>query len=132
MTAALTAVEAYIDAFNAGDVDAMAALFAENGSILDGMPPHSWIGPTAARDWFRDVMAESAHVGAADYHVTFGEPVHDAVSGDSAYVVVPATMSFELNGESRIQTGSLFTVALTRGDDGWRIATWAWTKGRAT
>jgi ketosteroid isomerase-like protein len=126
---ALATVHAYLDAFNAGDIDAMANLFAEQGSILDGMAPHLWTGPTAVRDWYRDVMTESAHVGASGYHVTLGDAVHNAVSGASAYVVVPATMTFYRDGEPRTQAGSFFTVALRQQAEGWRVAGWSWTKG---
>ncbi|GAS89568.1 YybH family protein [Mycolicibacterium brisbanense] len=125
----LDAVRAYLDAFNAGDPAAMSALFAPDGSILDGMAPHLWLGPTAAADWYRDVLTEGAHLGASGYEVTIGEPAHNTVTGDSAYVVVPATMTFDLGGTTITQTGATFTVALRRGADGWRVAAWAWAKG---
>jgi hypothetical protein len=37
----------YLDAFNRGDVKAMAAAFAVPGQILDGMAPHVWQGAWA-------------------------------------------------------------------------------------
>jgi ketosteroid isomerase-like protein len=126
----LEAVQQYIDAFNYGDVDGMAAIFADSAAILDGMPPHLWQGPTATRDWYRDVLVEGELHGAAGYFVTLGEPVHNNVTGDSAYVVVPATMSFTVNGNKVTQTGAFFTVALRELTEGWRIAAWAWTKGK--
>ena len=43
-------VRSYAEAFNRGDVKAMAALFDASGSILDGMAPHVWQGPTACQD----------------------------------------------------------------------------------
>ena len=49
--------------------------------------------------------------------------------GDSAYVVVPATMTFKGHGEQVTQTGAVFTVALRKLAEGWRIAAWAWAKG---
>ena len=110
----LGAVHDYLTAFNAGDIDAMTAAF---------------VGPTAVADWYRDVMAESAHLGAANYHVTLGEPLHNDEKGDSAYVVAPATMTFDLNGTTTTQTGSVFTLALRKVTDGWRVAAWAWAKG---
>ncbi|MEU1208775.1 nuclear transport factor 2 family protein [Nocardia sp. NPDC005825] len=125
----LHTVQTYLDAFNAADPVAMSAAFTPDGSILDGMAPHRWLGPTAAADWYRDVLAESAHLGASGYHVTIGDPLHDEVTGDAAYLVVPATMTFDLNGTRITQTGARFTVALRRLADGWRIAAWAWTKG---
>jgi hypothetical protein len=128
----LGAVQAYLDAFNAGDPAAMSAAFAADGSILDGMAPHLWLGPTAAADWYRDVLTEGADLGASGYRVTIGAPVHNDTTADSAYVVVPATMTFDLNGTSVTQTGATFTVALRHLADGWRVAAWAWAKGQRT
>ena len=125
----MTAVRQYIDAFNKGDVQVMAASFADLGSIIDGMAPHVWHGPTAALDWYRDVLSAGKQHGASDYVVTVGEPLHNNVTGDSAYVVVPATMSFKVGGKQVTQTGAVFTVALRKLAEGWRIAAWAWAKG---
>jgi ketosteroid isomerase-like protein len=124
------AVRRYIDAFNSGDAKAMASCFAETATILDGMPPHLWHGSTASDDWYRDVLAEGKHAQARGYLVTLGTPLHSNVTGDSAYVVVPATMSFDLRGERVTQTGALFTVALRKSNGVWKIAAWAWAKGK--
>lgn len=126
----LLAVQQYIEGFNAGDVEKMAETFADSAAILDGMAPHLWQGSTATRDWYRDVVTEGEHVGASGYFVTIGEPVHNAVTDDSAYVVVPATMTFDLGGKAVTQTGASFTVALRNVAGGWRIAAWAWTMGK--
>jgi ketosteroid isomerase-like protein len=125
----IATVHQYIDAFNRGDAEQMAALFAVPGSILDGMAPHLWVGPTAAQDWYRDVLIEGKAHGAAGYFVTLGEPLHNNVTGDSAYVVVPASMTFKVQGKQITQSGAVFTVALRKGAEGWRIAAWAWAKG---
>jgi hypothetical protein len=79
----LEGVQAYLDAF-ADDPAAMSAAFTADGSILDGMAPHLWQGPTAVADRYSDVMAESAHLGASGYQVTLGAPVHYDVTGHSA------------------------------------------------
>jgi ketosteroid isomerase-like protein len=125
----MATVRSYIDAFNVGDAKAMAAAFAPQSSILDGMAPHLWVGPTASQDWYRDVLAEGKQHGASEYRVTLGELRHADVTGDAAYVVVPATMTFMLQGKRVTQTGALFTVALRKLAEGWRIAAWAWAKG---
>jgi hypothetical protein len=75
-------------------------------------------------------LIEGEHHGASGYHVTLAEPLHDNVTGDSAYVVVPATMTFKVGGRQVTQTGAVFTVALRRDPEGWRIAAWAWAKGK--
>jgi hypothetical protein len=120
----------YIDAFNKADTKAMAGCFAVPGSILDGMAPHVWSGPTATEDWYRDVLVEGARHGASDYFVTLGTPLHATVTGDSAYLVFPATMTFKIHGKQVTQSGAIFTAALCHSADGWRIAAWAWAKGQ--
>lgn len=123
-------VHQYIDGFNKGDAKVMAATFAVPGSILDGMAPHVWQGPTATQDWYRDVLVEGEQHGASGYLVTLGEPLHNNVTGDSAYVVVPATMTFKVHGKQVTQIGAVLTVALRKLAEGWRIAAWAWAKGK--
>ena len=125
----MATVRNYIDAFNRGDAKAMATAFALQSSILDGMAPHLWVGPTASQDWYREVLAERKQHGASGYCVTLDKPRHANVTGDAAYVVVPATMTFNLQGKQIIQTGAVFTVALRKLAEGWRIAAWAWSKG---
>lgn len=51
------------------------------------------------------------------------------VTGDAAYVVVPATMTFNVHGKQITQSGAVFTMALRRFSDGWRITAWAWAEG---
>lgn len=128
----VSVVQQYIAAFNKGDSKAMATLCANPMSILDGMAPHVWHGATATQDWYKDVLAEGEHLGVKGYTVTLGKPLHANVTGDAAYVVFPATMTFELKGKQITQSGALFTVALRKLSAGWRLASWAWAKGTAS
>jgi ketosteroid isomerase-like protein len=130
-TETVATIRQYIKAFNNGDAKAMAASFAPSGSILDGMAPHLWQGPTAAQDWYRDVLIEGEQHKASGYFVTLGEPLHNNITGDTAYVVLPATMTFKVGDKQVTQTGAIFTVALRKLANGWRIAAWAWSKGTA-
>ena len=132
MSDPMAAIHAYIDAFNAGDPQAMATVFAIPGSILDGMAPHIWHGPTATQDWYRDVLIEGEHIGASGYFVTLGEPRHVNITGEAAYVVVPATMTVNAHGTRVTQSGALLTVALCKVTEEWWIASWAWSKGGQT
>ena len=128
----VSVVEQYLAAFNNTDVKAMAAMCADPMSILDGMAPHVWHGPTATQDWYRDVLIEGEHLGAKDYNVTLGKPAHADVTGDAAYVVVPTTMKFKLRDKQVTQSGAVFTVALRKLSGGWHISSWAWVKGTAS
>jgi ketosteroid isomerase-like protein len=125
----MVAVHQYVDAFNKGDKNAMAAACADPMQILDGMSPHVWQGPTAAEDWYADALAEGERLGVTDYHIGLGEPRHVDVTGDYAYVVVPATFDYNRQGKQVNQTGAAFTVALRKVDGDWRLTAWAWTKG---
>ena len=125
----MAAVRRYIEAFNNGDPIAMAAACADPMQILDGMSPHMWQGPTASDEWYADVLTEGEHLGASGYHISLDEPRHVDATDEHAYVVVPATMTFDLKGNRLTQTGALFTVALRKVAGEWRLAAWAWAKG---
>jgi hypothetical protein len=38
-------------------------------------------------------------------------------------------MTFDLKGTKVTQSGAVFTVALQKIAEGWRVAAWAWAKG---
>jgi hypothetical protein len=60
--------------------------------------------------------------------VTIGQPRHIDITADRAYVVVPANYTFKKKGKLVKETGSILTLALQRGEAGWRITAWAWAK----
>jgi hypothetical protein len=139
MTARLTPTEEpvvkvlqYLDAFNKGDTKAMSACFAVPGFILDGVTPRVWTGATATEDWYRDKLVDAAHSGVNDYFATLGSPLHFDMTADSAYVLMPASITFNVRGEQVTQSGAIFSVALRRFADEWRIAAWAWAKGKTS
>jgi hypothetical protein len=116
----MAVVRQYVDGFNNGDEKAMAGACADPMQIRDGMSPHVWQGPTAAQDWYADALTEGEHLGVTGYHIGLGEPRHVDVSGDYAYVVVPATFDYNLQGKPVNQTGAAFTFALRKVDADWR------------
>ena len=95
------------------------------------MASHLWHRPTAPRDWYRDVLVEGEHAGASEYHVSLGPPLHADITGDAVYLVSPATITFRLKGKQVTQSGALFTTALRKVAEDWRIAAWAWAKGQS-
>src|SRR5436190_11989476 len=113
-TEPMGAVRQYIDAFNKGDMEGMAATCAVPASILDGMAPHVWQGPTACKDWYRDVSTTGEREGATGYFVTLEEPRHVDVSGDREYIVASANKTFKVDDKQVTQSGSMFTAALQK------------------
>ena len=80
-------------------------------------------GPAAAEEWWRGCSRRGRALGGFGLPHRAAEPRHVDVTGDYAYVVAPATMTFDLRGQQVTQTGSVYTVALRR--ESWcRLATY--------
>lgn len=121
-------VRQFVDGFNKGDAKTALAACAEQTSIIDEIPPHEWHGAGACSAWANDFDADAKKNGITDGVVTLGKPRHVDVSGDHAYVVVPANYSFKQKGKPAKETGSTLTIALQKGANGWRMTAWTWTK----
>jgi ketosteroid isomerase-like protein len=126
--AVMKPVHQFLDGFNKGDTKTMLAAGADQMSILDEFPPHEWHGPGAFAKWMSDYDADAAKNGITDGIVTFGQPSHVDVTGDHAYVVMPADYKFKQHGKPEGEVGSIITITLQNGPDGWRINGWAWAK----
>jgi ketosteroid isomerase-like protein len=122
-------VKQFLDGFNKGDVKTALAACAEQTSIVDEFPPHEWHGPGACATWANDFDADARKNGITDGKVTLGKPRHVDVSGDRAYVVIPASYAYKLKGKPMKEAGSTLTIALQKGASGWLMTGWAWTKG---
>jgi ketosteroid isomerase-like protein len=118
----------FIDGFNKGDADSALAACAEQTSIVDEFPPHEWHGAGACGTWADDYDANAKKEGITDGMVTLGKPRHVDVTGDRAYVVVPASYRFKQKGKPVAEIGSMLTAALQKGPAGWRMTAWTWTK----
>ena len=127
-TDVMAVVHQFMDGLNKGDTQSALTACASPASIIDEFPPHEWQGATACADWANDFAADSKKNGITDPIVKLGTPKHVDITGDRAYVVVPATYTFKQHGKRATESGSLLTVALQKGAAGWRITGWAWTK----
>jgi hypothetical protein len=74
------------------------------------------------------LAAEESRDGISGDVVTLGTPWYLSVNGNRAYVVVPATYRYKQHGKPMIERDSIFTVALRKLPDGWRITGWAWSR----
>jgi len=115
-----------VDAANKGDSSLIQAAFASPASILDGFPPYAWQGPGAVADWWSEWEAHMKSNGITGARLTLGKAQQVEVSGDRAYLVVPAAIEFAHDGKLTKSTGSL-TAALKKVGPQWLIASWAWT-----
>ena len=127
-TAVMAPVHQFVDAFNKGDTKTAVAACADQTSIIDEFPPHEWHGSGACAKWANDFDADAKKKGITDEVVTLGSPRHIDITGDRAYVVVPADYAYKQKGKSVKETGSILTVALQKSAAGWRMTGWSWAK----
>lgn len=116
----------FIDGFNKGDVKSALAACASPVSIVDEFPPYAWQGANACADWATDFESNAKKNGITDSIVTLLKPKHVDVTGDRAYVVVPANYDYKLKGKKTSQKGSIMALALRKTPAGWRITGWSW------
>jgi hypothetical protein len=67
--------------------------------------------------------------GYANFICAIGKPRHAELKGDRAYIVVPASLKYDIRGKPAKESGSVWTVALEKKSSGWRIVAWTWAEG---
>lgn len=124
--ATMKTVNQLTDGFNKADSKATLAACAHQTSIVDDFPPHAWQTCSA---WLNAYNAWAKKNGVTDGMVTLGDPKHVDITGNRAYVVVPATFTYKQNGKPMKEEGSMLTLVLQKSIAGWRITAWTWTMG---
>lgn len=122
-------VKAFVDDFNNGNLSAASALCVAPGGIIDEFPPHQW---SSCGSWASAFVAFGKQDGDTNAFVTLGAPSHVDVTGNVAYVVVPTTYAYKHHGKAVTESGSTWTLVLTKTAAGWRITSWAWAAGKSS
>ena len=118
-------IRQFIDDFNKGDTAGAKATHVASPSIIDEVAPHAWNGPGAFDAWSRDLAKEATAHGDTGGKVTLGSTIKSQVDGDTAYVVIRATYSYDEKGQATAEPAS-FTFALRKQAGAWKIASWSW------
>lgn len=117
-------VRQFVESFNRGDVKTACA---NQSTIIDEFPPYLWQGATACADWSNDFDAYREKNGITEPKITLGLGQHVDVTGDRAYVVVQAHLTFKQKEKRLSERDPILTVSLQKIADTWRIAGWAWS-----
>lgn len=117
------------DAFNKGDVNAARAQLTAAPAIVDEPSPHLWTGPKSLDRWLADLAKSDSAQGITSGVVAIRPATREEVSGDNAYVIVPATYTYKQKGATLRETAQL-TLVMSRQRSGWKIAAWTWTGPR--
>lgn len=123
---ATAAVTAWLDKFNAGDVNAFKAGHAENPVIVDEFLPHLWSGPGAPQQWLEDYGKDSAAKGISGGHLDYAAPIRAESSGNSAYIVLPTIYRCQQGGKAKSAAGNM-TFVMTKAGNDWKIASWTYS-----
>ena len=128
--ALLAEIKALIDAvlggFNRKDSVLYNSAFGENAVVIDGIAPYRWTGPNAQARWFSDAEKWVHDFGVENEKIVCDRIVHAAVVGTHAYVVLSATLTFNLKGgQSGIRPGIL-TFTFAKQGDTWKVESQAW------
>lgn len=127
-TEVMATVNQLVDAFNKGDTKAVVAGSTDEMCIVDEFPPYEWHGAGTCLKWLADYDADAKKNGITEGKVAISKPRHVAVTGDRAYVVVPASYTYKQKGKPIKETGATWTFTLQKVEAGWRITGWAWAK----
>jgi ketosteroid isomerase-like protein len=117
-----------VDAASKGDTKTFLAGMTDEMSIIDEFAPYEWHGPGTCAKWLADFDADNKARGITSTVISIGKPRHVDVTGDRAYVVVPAGYTYTQNGKAKKQSGATWTVTLQKGKEGWRVTGWCWSK----
>jgi ketosteroid isomerase-like protein len=116
----------FVDAFNRDDLKSALGDCPAQSAIIDEFPPYLWQGATACADWSNDFNAYRQRNHITNPKITLGLVSYVDITGDRAYVVIPAHLTFKQNGKRVTERNPTLTLTLQKIADSWRIAGWAW------
>jgi ketosteroid isomerase-like protein len=118
-------IDKALDGFNSKDSAMYNSAFSGDVVIVDGMAPYRWTGSNAQARWFSDAEKWAHDLGVADENIAYDKIVRADAVGTHAYVVLSATLSFTLKGQSGSRLGIL-TFTLAKQGAEWKIESQAW------
>jgi hypothetical protein len=127
-TAVMVPINQFLDAFNKGDAKAATVVCSDITTILDEFAPYEWHGAGTCATWMNAYDADAKKKGITEPVVKFGTPRHVDITGDHAYVVLPADYKFTEKGKPMHESASTITITLAKRASGWRMTAWAWSK----
>ena len=109
-------IDTVLGGFNSKHSGLYASAFGVDAVVIDGIAPYLWSGPNAPARWFSDAEKWVHEFGVESETIACDRIVHASVSGTHAYVVLSATLSFTLKGQSGSRPGIL-TFTFAKQDD---------------
>jgi hypothetical protein len=118
------------DLSNRGDEQGMAATCTE-ATVVDDLPPYEWHGTGACENWQKSADEFVKKESMTDIVGGIGKPMHIMISGEQAYVVMPATFAYTQEGK-KFTEFAVATFTLQKKESTWLITSWVWAKKRSS
>jgi len=124
-TDVLEKVKQSMDAYNANDGAAMAAIFLPSSVIVDDVAPFRFEGPSALSNWVDASKAEAQKDDITEQSEKALDPTEVIVDEQHAYVSLPAIYYFKQHGKPA-QQDCINTIALEKIGGTWYVSNWSW------
>lgn len=121
-------IETLLHGFNSKDSMLYNSAFGADAVVIDGIAPYRWTGPNAQARWFSDAEKWMHDFGVENETIICDRIVHVTVVGTHAYVVLSATLFFNLKGGQRGSRPGILTFTLTKQVNDWKIETQSWAR----
>jgi hypothetical protein len=108
----------------AGDPRSSATACASEAVVVDDLPPYLWTGHGACEKWSRAFQEFLQHNRITHPVAILTKPWKKLIEADRAYVVVPINFSYTSSGRKAEESGSVLTVVLHKGVQGWQVVSW--------
>jgi ketosteroid isomerase-like protein len=118
-------VNKVIEASGSFDIGAVGDLYTPNALVADEQPPFSWNGPTAGAQWIGSIEKTCKDLKIKHLKGRMGRINVYLQTGESVYLVVPATYSGDAHGGSFEESGA-FTFVFRLVNDRWLIKSQVW------
>jgi hypothetical protein len=102
--------------------------FGEDAVIIDGIAPYRWTGPNAQARWFSDAEKWVHDFGVENETIVCDRIVHATVVGTHAYVVLYATLFFNLKGGQSGSRPGILTFTFVKQVNEWKVESQAWAR----
>ena len=107
-----------IEASGSFEISAVGDLYTLNATVADEEPPFSWNGPTAGAQWINAVEKTCKDLKIRKLKGRMGHVSIYLQTGESVYVIVPATYTGDIHGDPFEESGA-FTFVIGWGRHAW-------------
>lgn len=128
--AVMRPIRGFIDAMDARTFESAKRFFVDQPSIVDAFAPYHWTGVTAIERWATGVEAAIARSTILDYSAEVLGIRTIVIEGNRAYASIDLCYTLKMSDQKQpVLDKGVFTYALERSVDGWKIAAATWAGG---